>query len=110
MAKSSPSLRRLRELRVPREREAGLGAQVEQIRTELTRRQRGGGKAAAAWEVVVPDALREVSDVVGLSRGVLTIRARHAAARFEVDRFLRSGGEAALSRAAGVAIRRVKIV
>lgn len=95
---------------MPRERNAALADEVERLSAELSRRRRGGGSAAAAWEVVVPDSLRERCEVTGVSRGILTVRVRDASARFELDRFLRSGGEAALIRTAKVAIRRVKLL
>jgi len=38
----------------------------------------------------------------------MTVKVRDAAARFEVDRWLRSGGESALAQRAG--IRKVKVV
>jgi hypothetical protein len=107
---AAPSLNRLRALRVARVKDAALAPEFERLRADLSRRRRGGGGAEAAWEVVVPDALREKAEVVGLSRGVLNVRVRHASARFELDRFLRSGGEAALIRAAMVAIKRVRIL
>ncbi len=105
-----PSLNRLRVLRVARTKDTALGPEFERMRADLSRRRRSGGGAEAVWEVVVPDALREKAEVVGLSRGVLRVRARHASARFELDRFLRSGGEAALIRAATVAIKRVRVL
>ncbi len=110
MARATPTLSRLRELRAPRERDAALATEVERLRAEMERRRRRGSGAAAAWEVVVPDGLREKSEVVGVSRGVLSVRVRDASARFALDRFLRSGGEAALIGAARIAIRRVKLI
>ncbi len=110
MARTTPSLNRLRELRVPRERNAALAPEMDRLHAELARRRRSGGGAAAAWDVVVPDALREKSEVVGVSRGVLSVRVRDASARFALDRFLRSGGEASLIRTARVAIKRVRLV
>lgn len=110
MARATPSLSRLRELRVPRERDAALATEMERLRAELERRRRGGSGMAAAWDVVVPDGLREKSEVVGVSRGVLSVRVRDASARFALDRFLRSGGEATLIRTSKVAIRKVRLV
>lgn len=62
-----------------------------------------------AWEEVVPPQLAAKAEIVRLVRGVLSVRVTDSATRFELDRFLRSGGEAALVRRAAGAIRRVKV-
>lgn len=110
MARTRPSLAKLREHRVPKARDAALAGEIETLRADLARRRRGGGGAAAAWDRVVPVALRDRSEVVGLSNSVLIVRVRDAAARFSIDRFLRAGGEAALVKDSPVAVRRVKLV
>lgn len=103
-------LRRLREFRNPRPRDLTITDAVRQVERETKKKVRSIGGVALAWETVVPPALRGRAAPVTLSRGVLTVRAADAAARFELDRFLRAGGDAALARAAGVAIKKIKIV
>jgi hypothetical protein len=103
-------LRRLREHRTPRERDLTIGATVHQLERETRKRVKATGGIGAAWEALVPPGLRSRAVVVSLSRGVLTVRAADASARFGLDRFLRSGGQAALARQAGVGIKRSKIV
>jgi len=59
-----------------------------------------------AWEAVVPAALRR-GCVVDSGGGVLRVRAKTAAGRFALDRWLRGGGAKEL-RAKGVG--KVKLV
>lgn len=113
-SRSSPGaiddLRRLRANRAPRERDLSIGRAVHEVEREVKKRAKATGGIGAAWESVVPAALAARSNPVSLARGVLTVRVADSAARFELDRFLRTGGEPALARAAGVAIRRIKLV
>jgi hypothetical protein len=60
--------------------------------------------------VVVPETLRGRTALVGVSRGVLTVKVEDAGTKFELDRFLRSGGEAALVGRVPVGLRRVRLV
>jgi hypothetical protein len=110
VARTQPSLARLRQLRVPRERDAALAADIERLRAELIRRRRAGVGTAGAWACTVPPELAEKSTVIGVFRGVMKVRARDAATRFALDRYLRSGGEAAVIRASPIAVKRVRLV
>lgn len=103
-------LKRLRTLRAPRERDLTIAAAVKDAERDARKKARATGGIGAAWESAAPAALVSRALPVSLTRGVLTIRAADAAARFELDRWLRSGGEITLARAAGVAIKRTKIV
>lgn len=87
-----------------------IAAAVQAVELEVKKLQRATGGVGAAWEEVAPVALAGRCRVAGLSRGVLTLRVKDSAARYEADRFLRSGGEAALASRARVAIKRVRIV
>ena len=82
-----------------------LGAEFKTIQA----RHRQLGKVGAAWSVVVPDSIKAACAVISCSRGVLTIRARDHAARFESDRWLRSGGKESLA-AAGGKLKSVKVL
>jgi hypothetical protein len=110
MRRSVESLERLRGFRNRPERDVTIGAMVKAAEREVKKQQRAVGGVGLAWDEVVPRTLAARCTVVGVSRGVLTVRTAGAATRFELDRFLRSGGEAELCRRAGVAIRKVKLV
>lgn len=108
--RSTPSLSRLRGDRVPPRPDQALGREIEKLRAELARRRRGASGGAAAWDALAPAGMRERVDVVGVRRGVLVLHARDAATRFAIDRFLRSGGEAAIVKGSKTALRGVKVI
>ena len=51
-----------------------------------------------------------MSEDEGVARGVLQVRCQDASTRYELDRWLRAGGEHALVRAAGARVIKVKLV
>jgi hypothetical protein len=76
---------------------------------EMGRLQRAAsrsGEADAAWDELAPMEVRRGCRVVGCVKGELRVRAI-GAARFALDRWLKSGGAAAL-RARGVRVRVVR--
>lgn len=80
----------------------GVAARVvvaEEFKT-VVKQRRNLGKAGEAWAGVVPERLRAAATLGALRRGTLNVHVPDAAARFELDRWLRSGGEAALKKAA----------
>lgn len=103
-------LTKLRELRVRKDEAPVIGVQIAREADELSRLEKKLGGAGAAWAGVCPAALCERAVPVSLSRGTLQIEVRDAAARYEVDRWLRGGGEARLVAASAAPIRRVRIV
>lgn len=103
-------LERLRKFRAPKERDLTLRVPLGFAAQELRRMRRGLGAVAAAWGQIVPPELAERTALVGISRGVLTVRASDASAKYELERLLRSGGEAAVVRASPVSLRRVRVV
>jgi len=108
---SDERLRRVRASRAGKQRQACPldGAIAEQARAlkRLEKQLRGAGDA---WLAHCPDDLQEKTAIVGVSRGVLTVRASGAAARYELDRWLRAGGERAVIAASQAPIRRVRVV
>ena len=108
MNERQPDLRQLRHWRVWRERDISIGDSIRQAAARVDEQRRAGRGAGASWEELVPARVRERCHVVLVLRGVMTVKVRDAAARFEVDRWLRSGGELELIRRAG--IKKVKIV
>lgn len=83
---------------------------MAEARTEIRRLAREAPAGERAWAEAAPEALRERVRRVSLARGVLRIEAADAAARWQIARWVRSGGEAALKRAAKVGVRRVRVV
>jgi len=79
------------------------GTQIRQ----LGARQKQGERACAAWEAAAPALLRASCEVKGTRAGVLSIRPANSGTRFQLDRWLKGGGEALL-RSGGVT--RVKLV
>lgn len=57
---------------------------------------------------LLPEQLRTVVSVAQMQRGVLTLRASHAAHRYTLETWLRSGGLAALRAATKATIKSVK--
>ena len=70
---------------------------------------RAGTAFQRAWDEIVPAPLAARCLSLALTRGVLTVKTSDASTRFELDRFLRCGGEAKLARAAKIAIRKIKL-
>jgi hypothetical protein len=104
------SLRALRGFRNRTGPDVSIANALKELERDVVKRQRAVGGIGAAWEEIAPARLSGRCQVVGVSRGVLTIRAADAATRFELDRFLRSGGERELARRAGVAIKKTKLL
>lgn len=76
---------------------------------EMRRMRRQLSGIAAAWAEVVPAEIAEQVRLEGVTAGVLNVRAADASVRFQLDRFLRAGGEAQLLKRLPAAIRRVRI-
>jgi hypothetical protein len=101
-------LTKLRNWRVRPDRDASIVGAVRDAAAAVDRQHRASRGGGEAWDSIVPPRIRQRCGDVQIHRGVLTVKVRDAATRFEIDRWLRSGGEAELSRRAG--IRRIKIV
>ncbi|MDX2114065.1 MAG: hypothetical protein SFZ24_00410 [Planctomycetota bacterium] len=102
-------LERLRALRVRGEAAQALGPLMQRVREELRQVERKLGGVGAAWARVCPAELAARTSVSGLSRGVATILVRDASTKFELDRWLRSGGERELVRSCPTTLRKVKL-
>lgn len=110
MASPAQRLNLLRERRVFRERTAALGPIAAAFGENLKRLERKVGGVSGAWAETCPNDLIRRTRVEGVSRGVLTIRADDAGTRYEIDRWLRSGGERELVKKCPTTVRKVKIV
>lgn len=102
-------LARLRASRVAPARDLTLAAQMAAQAKDLRKRARSFGALGAAWLDVVPAALRERATLISFARGVLLVRADDDAARFELDRWLRTGGEVSLVKRCPTALLRVRL-
>lgn len=100
-------LERLRRLRVESRPDPGLGPEFERAAASLRRSETGVGRIAGAWEAVCPRELIERTRIARFSGGVVTIIVPDAAARYELDRFLRSGGERAFIEASPTPVRKI---
>lgn len=100
----------LRTHRVRPERAGPIGDAVSKLERDVRRRQRALKGIGGAWSEVVPEDLGRRCELVGLRIGVLTVRVQDGADRFELDRFLRSGGLGSLISASPATLRRVRIV
>jgi hypothetical protein len=104
MTARQQNLKSLRNWRVRPERDLTIMSQVKGLVREASSRHRQAGAAVAAWEAAAPAALRKACKVTGTSN-VLTIRAQSASDRFQLDRWLRGGGEAALRSGGGARVK-----
>jgi hypothetical protein len=106
----SLALARLRDSRVRPERAAAIGPMMSAQALDVARLERRLGGVCAAFAETCPATLMRKAAVVSLVRGVLTIHADDASARFELDRWLRSGGERALVKRSPTTVRKVRLI
>ncbi|CAN5757412.1 hypothetical protein BH11PLA1_BH11PLA1_21350 [soil metagenome] len=103
-------IQRLQQWRAGSQRDLAMTGLFTGAAKDIRRRGRAVGGLGAAWAELAPGHLVERTEVVGVSRGVLTIRVADTGSKFELDRWLRCGGETALIERAGAALLRVKLV
>jgi hypothetical protein len=82
-----------------------MGDLMKQIKAQ-SRRLSGGGQA---WAKVVPPQLLERTTVVSLQSGVLKIKVLDSATKFELERWLKQGGQMQVIREAATTINRIKL-
>jgi len=103
------SLRLLRRYRgLPTGRATEIATELKAIARALGHAGRAEDAITQAWLDLAPAPLRERVSGMSLARGVLSLRTSDASARFEVDRWLRAGGQVRLARACGRGISRFK--
>lgn len=100
-------LAKLRGYRVPAMPDRSIAAEVGRIAKEVRRTDRGLAKIEEVWAAAAPDVLRDLARPVAFKAGVLELACTAAAVRFEVDRWLQSGGREVLQKTLGSAIFRV---
>ncbi|MFN0010541.1 MAG: DciA family protein [Phycisphaerales bacterium] len=84
---------------------AAMGSQAKELRS----RARSLGAVGGAFARLVPRTVQERCVLVGMKAGVLTVRCDDDAARFELDRWLRTGGELELVKATPTTLAKVRI-
>lgn len=115
------SVDKLRSLRVRRDRDLSLAAELSAGVLDAKKRRKAVEGIGAVWAELIGEALaagpgRAGSDpceraaVRSFARGVLTIAAEDAATRYEIDRWLRAGGLEKLRKRSPKALVRVKVV
>ena len=87
-----------------------LEAEMSRLAATVSRQKRSLGPASTAWLALCPPELLGATVLLACSRGVLTVQCADHAARYELDRWLRSGGELALVKRCPGALLRVKLL
>jgi hypothetical protein len=67
------------------------------------------GKLAELWREQVPAELVSLTALRSFRRGVLHVQVDHAAARYKLDRALRSGLQRQLQETFGATLKRIKV-
>jgi len=101
-------IEQLRRLRVWGTPDLSVRGDAESTLRELKKLARATGTLGDQWDSLVPAALARTTSPGRVWRGTLTIRALDAAAKYECERWLASGGDAAL-RAAVKGVRAIKV-
>jgi hypothetical protein len=109
MSDALPKLERLRARRARPQPKWSIGGLIDAVEKEGRRRQRNLGELADLWERLVPPELARQTRLQGFRAGVLTVVVETSTARFELDRALRGGLEAALRQAFSASLVRVKV-
>lgn len=102
-------IERMRQRSVRPKPDLSLKRQIATLTGQLETRRRQWGGVGDAWAKTVPAELAYKAEIVGYRGGMLTVRVQDTAARFQLDRFLRTGGEARLIMAAPVGLKRVRL-
>jgi hypothetical protein len=109
-ARDVQRIERLRAWRASPVPDVSLRDPLASAAREFKRQARTFGSLGSAWTALAPEGVGDRAALVSLARGVLTVRCEDAATRFELDRWLRGGGETALISRASAKVNRVKLV
>ena len=82
---------------------------VASIARERKRFAKTLGPAVEAWEAIVPGPLARACTLVALKGGTLSVETASNAVAFELDRFLRTGGQRDLAERTAGAVRAVRV-
>lgn len=86
-----------------------LGGVMDAMQRRFGRDARRFAGVGEAWCSMCPGHLLDRTAILGLSRGELRIAVADSAAMYELDRYLRGGGEAALARTSSAPMHRVRL-
>jgi len=104
-------LHRLREARPRTQRDTTpLSSAFDAEARSLRRMERRLAGVGDAWLGNCPPALLDKTSILGVQRRILTIRASDASTRYQLDRWLRSGGERAVISACVAPIQKIRVV
>lgn len=109
-AVANAKLLRLRGFRCTPPADRSIASEVVRLTREVRRTDRALGKIEEVWDAAAPDGLRALARPVAFRAGVLELSCVAAAVRFEVDRWLQSGGREVVEKTLGSPIFRVKFV
>jgi hypothetical protein len=104
------SLEHLRSWRSSKARDLTPRDTLHPIIKDLKKSRDQMGNLGEAWAVHAPSDLLPVSELISLSRGILTVQVRDASSRFALDRWLREGGQRDLITVANVPLKRIKLI
>ncbi len=99
----------LREAKVRAAPDQSAGRVVGVIREDLVKAERRLHGVGEVWDRVCPGEHVGRTEVVGVARGVLRVRTSDAGTRYELARWLRSGGEREVIKASRHPIRKVRL-
>ncbi len=94
MRRSDPQrqIEQLRRFRNRPARDLSLAPDLARVKADAVRAQKASDAIGVAWAEVIPELLRVKVAPVSHVRGVLTVKASDAAARYLFDQWLRAGG------------------
>jgi hypothetical protein len=101
-------IEKLRQLRVVPRRDVNIAGEVDAQLREAKKTQKATKAIDERWRVALPAELVDVLRTEKISRGVLTLIASDASAKYACERWLREGGVLAL-QAVTPAIKRVVV-
>lgn len=104
-------LRAIREFRKPREFDTSITRNLEKLRKEISKRHASSGGLDAALAEHAPAVVASGVTVQRVTPGgVATLVVSDAAAGYELDIWLRTGGTEILRASCKVALRRIRVV
>ena len=112
MYRPSPQeqLRTLRRYRNTPKKDLTIGAEVERLRKAVVKQAGALGGLDEAWPELIPADLLNLCRLVKLTAsGVLVVECDDSAACYELDRWKRSGGLAALRARCAATLKEVRI-
>ena len=100
----------LRAHRVYKDRDLSLGDTLSRLARTYKRDAGGLGEISQRWQELAPKEIQPLASLKSFSRGVLTISASDATARYLIERSLTGGLRRELIRSSGTTLRDVRVV